>query len=160
MGTECKCAFSKNPHRLGADRRANLAFVLKALLILITVLLAGPVQLFARLGDPGETIDDSYGNVVGHHLQDDGTVALLYRGDRYMIHVVIDHGRSVSERYWRVDGHALGQKEIDRLLKANGGKWNANGPGTFLRSDGEAEATIAKEGEKIMSLTVRRVGRK
>ena len=117
----------------------------------------------ANLGDGGDRIDDSYGNLVERHLRDDGTVSTLYHKDRYLYFVVFDNGVSVSERYSHVKGTDLSEKEIARFLKANaaGARWTPDDKSKerkFERSDHKAEATyVTVDGRP--TLTVRALSR-
>ncbi len=116
----------------------------------------------ANLGDGGDRIDDSYGNLVERHLRDDGTVSTLYHKDRYLYFVVFDNGVSVLERYSHAKGTDLSEKEIAKFLKANAGRkatWIRDETGTskerrFKRSDHKAEATCTKVDDRL-TLTVR-----
>jgi len=73
---------------------------------------------------------------------------------------------SVLERYSRVDGADLSEKEIAKFLKANADRtvtWIRDETGTskerrFKRSDHKAEATCRKVDDRL-TLTVRVVGR-
>jgi hypothetical protein len=101
---------------------------------------------WANLGDGGDKVDDSYGNLVQRRLRDDGTVSVLYHKDRYLYQVIVANGRSVSETYFNVKGTDLSEKEIMRFLKANaaGTTWTPDNTAKerrFKRSDGKAEAT-------------------
>jgi hypothetical protein len=131
----------------------------RSFLLAIMLLLGLSARSSAYLGDSGETIDDNYGYVQARHLNDDGTISFIYHNDHYYIHVVIDHGRSVLEKYWRADGHDLSKREIDRFFKANGGgdlKWEPRAAGEFVRSDHKAEALVEKDDGKV-TLTVHRL---
>src|ERR1700737_4964450 len=96
------------------------------------------------------------------HLRDDGTVDMLYHKDRYFYFVVFDKRVSVLERYSRVDGADLSEKEIAKFLKANAARkvtWNpvntdSSKERKFERSDHKAEATCAKKNGRL-TLTVR-----
>jgi hypothetical protein len=81
--------------------------------------------------------------------------------------VVFDNHVSVLEKYSRVDGAGLSEKEIAKFLKANAGrtvKWirrdetGASKERRFKRSDDKAEATYGKMDGRL-TLTVRVVGR-
>ena len=117
----------------------------------------------ANLGDGGDRIDDSYGNLVERHLRDDGTVSTLYHKDRYLYFVVFDNGVSVSEGYSHVKGTDLSDKEIARFLKANAGgaRWAPDDKSKerkFERSDHKAEATyLSMDGRP--TLTIRALSR-
>jgi hypothetical protein len=116
-------------------------------------------SLCANLGDGGDRIDDSYGNLIERHLRDDGTVTTLYHKDRYLYFVVFNNGVSVLERYSRVKGSDLSEKEIARFLKANaaGATWMPDDKSKerrFKRSDHKAEATYGKVDDRL-TLTVR-----
>ena len=135
---------------------------MKRFLVLFMTISAGASSVCANLGDGADRIDDSYGNLVERHLRDDGTVSTLYHKDRYLYFVVFDNGVSVLEKYWRVDGVGLSEKEIAKFLKANTGRaarWIRDETGTskerrFTRNDHKAEATYGKVDERL-TLTVR-----
>jgi hypothetical protein len=100
------------------------------------------------LGDNADRIEDLYGNIVGRHLRDDGTVSVRYHKDPYLYLVIFDKQQSVLETYSRVDGRELSPKEISKFLKANAGRatWNRenSSKGTrYERSDHKVEATYA-----------------
>jgi hypothetical protein len=61
------------------------------------ILLLGVSGALANLGDGGDRIDDSYGNLIERHLLDDGKVSVLYHKDRYLYFVLFAEGRSVLE---------------------------------------------------------------
>jgi len=114
--------------------------------VLFVTVLAGASSVYANLGEDGDRIDDSYGNLVQRHLRDDGTIDVLYHKDRYLYFVIFDNGKSVLERYSHANGSKLSEKEIARFLKANSGgaTWTPNSRSTerrFNRSDAKAEAT-------------------
>jgi hypothetical protein len=139
---------------------------MKRFLVLFLTISAGVSSVCANLGDGGDGIDDSYGKLVERHLRDDGTVTTLYHKDRYLYFVVFDKLVSVLEKYSRVDGADLSEKEIAKFLKANAGRkatWIRDETGTskerrFKRSDHKAEATCGKVDDRL-TLTVRVVGR-
>jgi hypothetical protein len=141
-------------------------YFMKRFFLLFLTISAGVGSVFANLGDGGDGIDDSYGNLVERHLRDDGTVTTLYHKGRYLYFVVFDNHVSVLERYSRVDGAGLSEKEIAKFLKANAGRtvtWIRNETGAskerrFKRSDDKAEATYGKMDGRL-TLTVRVVGR-
>jgi hypothetical protein len=124
------------------------------------ILLLGVSGALANLGDGGDRIDDSYGNLIERHLLDDGKVSVLYHKDRYLYFVLFAEGRSVLEKYSHIKGTDLSEKEIARFLKANAGgaKWtpgNASKEGReFKRTDHKAEATYGKVDDRP-TLTVR-----
>jgi hypothetical protein len=125
---------------------------------------AGASSVCANLGEGGDRIDDSYGNLVERHLRDDGTVDVLYHKDRYLYFVIFDNGKSVLERYSHANGRDLSDKEIARFLKANaaGANWTPDNTSTehrFKRSDGKAEAMYGKVDGRP-TLTVREVSAK
>ncbi len=129
--------------------------------VLLTVFTAFS-SVWANLGDGGDRIDDSYGNLIERHLLDDGTVSVLYHKDRYLYFVLFDNGVSVWEKYSHIKGTDLSEKEIEKFLKANAGgaKWT---PGSaskegrqFKRTDHKAEATYGKVDDRP-TLTVRGV---
>jgi hypothetical protein len=111
------------------------------------MILTGVSSVCANLGDSGDKIDDSYGKLVERHLLDDGTVSTLYHKDRYLYFVIFDKGRSVLERYSRIDDRDLSPKEISKFLKANAARsatWapdNKSKERRFERSDHKVEAT-------------------
>ena len=135
---------------------------MKQFFVLFLTISAGVSSVCANLGDGGDRIDDSYGNLVERHLRDDGTVSGLYHKDRYLYFVVFDNGVSVLEKYSRVDGVDLSEREIAKFLKANASRtvtWNRDKTGTskerrFKRSDHKAEATCGKVDNRL-TLTVR-----
>ena len=139
---------------------------MKRFSVLFLTISAAVSSVCANLGDGGERVDDSYGNLVERHLRDDGTVSTLYHKDPYLYFVVFDNHVSVLERYSRVDGADLSEKEIAKFLKANAGRtvtWIRDETGTskerrFKRSDHKAEATCGKVDDRL-TLTVRVVGR-
>ena len=121
-------------------------YFMKRFLVLFLTALAGMSPVWANLGDGGDRIDDSYGNLIERHLLDDGTVSVLYHKDRYLYFVIFAEGRSVLERYSHVKGTDLSEKEIARFLKANAGgaTWMSDNKAKerrFERSDHKAEAT-------------------
>ena len=135
---------------------------MKQFFVLFLTISASVSSVCANLGDGGDRIDDSYGNLVERHLRDDGTVSALYHKDRYLYFVVFDNGVSVLEKYSRVDGVDLSEREIAKFLKANASRtvtWNSDKTGTskerrFKRSDHKAEATCGKVDNRL-TLTVR-----
>ena len=135
---------------------------MKRFFVLFLTISTGVSSVCANLGDGGDRIDDSYGNLIERHLLDDGTVSALYHKDRYLYFVIFDNGVSVLEKYSRVDGADLSEKEIARFLKANSGRtamWIRDETGTskerrFKRSDHKAEATCGKVDNRL-TLTVR-----
>src|SRR6266478_9380220 len=139
---------------------------MKQFIVIVLTVLTALSSVWANLGDGGERIDDSYGNLIERHLRDDGTVSTLYHKDRYLYFVLFDNGVSVLEKYSRVDGADLSEKEIAKFLKANAGRtatWIHIETGTskerlFKRSDHKAEATCGKVDDRL-TLTVRVVGR-
>ena len=139
---------------------------MKRVLVLLLTISAGVNFVCANLGEGGDRIDDSYGNLIQRHLRDDGTVTTLYHKDRYLYFVVFENGVSVLEKYSRVDGADLSEKEIAKFLKANAGRavtWIREETGTskerrFKRSDHKAEATLGKADGRL-TLTVRVAGR-
>src|SRR5947207_10708520 len=133
---------------------------MKQFIVVHLTIFAALSSVCAGLGDSDDRIDDSYGNLIGRHLLDDGTVSVLYHKDRYLYFVVFDKGVSVLEKYSNVKGTDLSEKEIARFLKANAGgaKWT---PGSaskegrqFKRTDRKAEATYGKVDDRP-TLTVR-----
>ena len=132
--------------------------------VLLTVFIAFS-SVWANLGDGGDRIDDSYGNLIERHLLDDGTVSVLYHKDRFLYFVVFDNGVSVLEKYSHVKGTDLSEKEIARFLKANAGRtvtWirdDKSKERRFTRSDHKAEATYGKVDDRP-TLTVRELSTK
>lgn len=111
------------------------------------VALTGVVR--GNLGDSGDRIEDVYGTPVARHLRNDGTVAIVYHKDRYLVEVIFDHDVSVSEKYSRFDRTDLSEREFARFLKMNAGraKWvreEKSKEPRFERSDHKAVATAAK----------------
>ena len=132
--------------------------------VLFLIVFAGASSVCANLGEGGGSIDNAYGNLVERHLRADETVDVLYHNDRYLYFVIFDKGKSVLERYSRVNGHDLSEKEIARFLKANaaGAKWTADNRSIerrFKRSDNRAEARYGKVDGRP-TLTVREVSAK
>ena len=137
---------------------------MKQFIVIVLTVLTALSSVWANLGDGGERIDDSYGNLIERHLLDDGTVSTLYHKDRYLYFVVFDNGVSILERYSHVKGTDLSEKEIARFLKANAGgaTWAPNNKSKerrFERSDHKAEATYVNMAGRP-TLTVREVGKK
>jgi hypothetical protein len=137
---------------------------MKRLVPIVALILAGVAWAWAGLGDSDEKIDDMYGNVLERHLRDDGSVSVLYQKGRYLYFVVFVNRRSVLERYSRVNGAGLSEREIARFLQANAGgaAWSpaaASTPRRFVRSDGGAEATYATV-DGHPTLTIRQTARK
>jgi hypothetical protein len=131
---------------------------MKHFLVVLTLLTALNT-VWANLGDNGDKIEDSYGNVVERHLRDDGTVSVLYHKDRYLYLVVFANDHSVLERYSHANGTGLSEKEIARFLRANAGAamWapdNKAAERRFERSDHQAEATYGNVSGRP-TLTVR-----
>ena len=128
--------------------------------VLFLTISAGVNPVWANLGDGGDRIDDSYGNLIERHLLDDGTVTTLYHKDRYLYFVMFVEGRSVLEKYSHVKGTDLSEKEIAKFLKANAGRtatWMPDSKAkerSFKRSDYKAEATYGKVAGRP-TLTVR-----
>jgi hypothetical protein len=132
--------------------------------VLFVTVLAGTSSVCANLGEDGDRIDDSYGNLVQRHLRDDGTVDVLYHKDRYLYFVIFDNGKSVLERYSHANGSKLSEKEIASFLKANSGgaTWTPDDRSIerrFNRSDAKAEA-IYSNVNGHPALTVRKVSTK
>src|SRR5713101_2045060 len=132
---------------------------MKRFFVLFLAISAGVSSVCANLGDGGDRIDDSYGNLVERHLLDDGTVSTLYHKDPYLYFVVFDKGVSVLERYSHTKGTDLSEKEIAKFLKANAGgaTWTQDNKAKerrFERSDHKAEATYANMASRP-TLTVR-----
>ena len=139
---------------------------MKQSIVIVLTVLTTLSSVRANLGDSDDKIDDSYGNLVERHLRDDGTVTTLYHKGPYLYFVVFDNHVSVLEKYSRVDGAGLSEKEIAKFLKANAGRtvtWIHDETATskerrFKRSDDKAEATYGKMDGRL-TLTVRVVGR-
>jgi hypothetical protein len=132
---------------------------MKRFFVTLLMISAGVSSVCANLGDGGDRIDDSYGNLVERHLLDDGTVSVLYHKDPYLYFVVFDRGVSVLERYSHAKGTVLSEKEIAKFLKANAGgaTWTQDNKAKerrFERSDHKAEATYANMASRP-TLTVR-----
>ncbi|PYI56737.1 MAG: hypothetical protein DMC62_02155 [Verrucomicrobia bacterium] len=133
---------------------------MKQFIVIVLTVLTALSSVWANLGDGGERIDDSYGNLIERHLLDDGTVTTLYHKDRYLYTVVFAEGRSVLEKYSHVTGTDLSEKEIAKFLKANAGRtatWMPDKKAKergFKRSDQKAEATYGKVDDRP-TLTVR-----
>ena len=137
---------------------------MKRIFVLFLTILAGVSSVCANLGDGGDRIDDSYGNLIERHLLDDGKVSVLYHKDRYLYFVLFDNGVSVLEKYSHIKGTDLSEKEIARFLKANSGgaTWspdNKTKERRFERSDHKAEATYGKVDDRP-TLTVRELSTK
>jgi hypothetical protein len=147
------------------EPRRMIGYFMKRFFVLFLTVSAGVSSACANLGDGGDRIDDLYGNMVQRHLRDDGTVTTFYHKDRYLYFVVFNNGVSVLEKYSRVDGADLSEKEIAKFLKANAGRtvtWIRDETGTskerrFERSDHKAEATCRKVDNRL-TLTVRASG--
>src|SRR5947208_13524678 len=132
---------------------------MKRFFALFLAIFTSASSVCANLGDGGDRIDDSYGNLIERHLLDDGTVSVLYHKDRYLYFVIFANRRSILERYSHVKGTDLSEKEIARFLKANaaGATWSPGNKGKerrFKRSDGKAAATYATMDSRP-TLTVR-----
>ena len=135
---------------------------MKQFIVVVLTVFTALSSVWSNLGDGADRIDDSYGNLIERQLRDDGTVSTLYHKDRYLYFVIFDNGVSVLEKYSRVDGADLSEKEIARFLKANAGRtatWIRDETGTskerrFKRSDHKAEATCGKVDNRL-TLTVR-----
>ena len=139
------------------------SYFMKRFFILFLTISAGVSAVCANLGDGSDRIDDSYGNLIERHLLGDGTVSVLYHKDRYLYFVIFAEGRSVLERYSRVKGTDLSEKEIAKFLKTNAGgaTWMPDQKSKerrFKRSDHKAEATYGKVDDRP-TLTVREAGR-
>src|SRR5260370_39461885 len=80
--------------------------------VLFLTISTGVSSVCASLGDGGDRIDDSYGNLIQRHLRDDGTVSTLYHKDRYLYFVVFDNGVSVC-------GKDSPEKRADQSGKKN-----------------------------------------
>ena len=127
--------------------------------IILLAILAASACGWGNLGDTSDRVDDAYGNLVQRRLHDDGTVSVLYHKDRYLYQVTFADGRSVSETYFHVKGDDFSEKEIAKLLKANGGTWTSEKTANerrFKRSDGGAAATYGTVNGRP-ALTVREV---
>jgi hypothetical protein len=123
-------------------------YFMKRFIVLFLTISTGVSSVCANLGDGGDRIDDSYGNLIERHLLDDGTISVLYHKDRYLYFVIFAEGRSVLEKYSHSKGTDLSEKEIARFLKANAARatWapdNKAKERRFERSDRKAEATYS-----------------
>jgi hypothetical protein len=123
-------------------------YFMKRFIVVLLTILSGVSSVCANLGDGGDRIDDSYGNLIERHLLDDGTVSVLYHKDRYLYFVIFGEGRSVLEKYSHIKGTDLSEKEIARFLKTNaaGATWTQDNKvkeRRFERSDHKAEATYS-----------------
>lgn len=121
---------------------------MKRSILLIIAVFAAASSARATLGDSGDVIEDSYGDIMQRHTHDDGRISVIYKKDRYLYLVTFADNRSISESYSHVKGNDLSEKEIMKFLKANtaGSKWiSDNTPKVrrFTRSDGKAEAIYA-----------------
>jgi hypothetical protein len=121
---------------------------MKKSMILIMAVVAAASSTWARLGDSGDMIEDSYGTIVQRRLREDETVSVVYAKNEYLFLVRFDNDRSISESYSHVKGTDLSEKEIRKFLKANAGRarWmsdNTHAARRFTRSDGKAEAIYA-----------------
>ena len=121
---------------------------MKKSMILIVAVLVSTGSMFARLGDNGDVIEDSYGAVMQRRLRQDETVSVIYTKGGYLYLVTFANDRSISETYSHVKGTELSEREIMKFLKANaaGAKWISDNPAKlrrFTRSDGKAEAIYA-----------------
>ena len=132
---------------------------MKQFIVVVLMVFTALSSVWSNLGDGADRIDDSYGNLIERQLRDDGTVSTLYHKDRYLYFVIFDNGVSVLERYSRVNGADLSEKEIARFLKANaaGATWTPDNKAKerrFERSDHKAEATYVTMDDRP-TLTVR-----
>jgi hypothetical protein len=132
---------------------------MKQFIVVVLTVFTALSSVWSNLGDGADRIDDSYGNLIERQLRDDGTVSTLYHKDRYLYFVIFDNGVSVLERYSRVNGADLSEKEIARFLKANaaGATWTPDNKAKerrFERSDHKAEATYVTMDDRP-TLTVR-----
>jgi hypothetical protein len=132
---------------------------MKQFIVVVLTVFTALSSVWSNLGDGADRIDDSYGNLIERQLRDDGTVSTLYHKDRYFYFVIFDNGVSVLERYSRVNGADLSEKEIARFLKANaaGATWTPDNKAKerrFERSDHKAEATYVTMDDRP-TLTVR-----
>jgi hypothetical protein len=119
---------------------------MKESMIVIVAVFAAASSAWARLGDSGDMIEDSYGSIMQRRLHEDETVSVIYTKDGYLYLVTFANDRSISESYSHVKGTELSEKEITKFLKANGSKWISDNTGKlrrFTRSDGNAEAIYA-----------------
>ena len=141
-------------------------YFMKRFFVLFLTISAGVSSVCANLGDGSDRIDDLYGKLVERRLRDDGTVSTLYHKGQYLYFVVFDNRVSVLEKYSRVDGKDLSEKEIAKFLKANAGRtatWIRDETGAskerrFERSDHKAEATCRKVDDRL-KLTVQVIAR-
>src|SRR6266566_3930455 len=144
-----------------SETRRMTGYFMRQFFVLFLTISAGVNPVWANLGDGGDRIDDSYGNLIERHLLDDGTVTTLYHKDRYLYFVMFVEGRSVLEKYSHVKGTDLSEKEIAKFLKAGGVTWMPEEKSKergFKRSDHKAEATYGKVDDRP-TLTVREAGR-
>src|SRR5260370_33090281 len=74
------------------ETRRMTGYFMKRFFVLFLTISAGVSSVCASLGDGGDRIDDSYGNLIERHLRDDGTVSTLYHKDRYLYFVLFDNG--------------------------------------------------------------------
>jgi hypothetical protein len=121
---------------------------MRELMILMIAVFAAVSSTWAKLGDSGDMIEDSYGAVVQRRLGENETVSVIYISKGYLYLVTFANDRSISESYSHVKGAELSEKEITKFLKANAAnaKWISGNTGTirrFTRSDGKAEAVYA-----------------
>jgi len=56
---------------------------MKQFLVVVLAVFTALSWVWANLGDNGDKIEDSYGQIIERHLLDDGTVSVLYHKDRY-----------------------------------------------------------------------------
>jgi hypothetical protein len=120
----------------------------KESMMVIIAVFAAASSAWARLGDSGDLIEDSYGDIMQRRTHDDGSISVIYKKDRYLYLVTFADNRSISESYSHLKGTDLSEKEIMKFLKANagGGKWISENTGKlrrFTRNDGNAEAIYA-----------------
>ena len=132
---------------------------MKQFIVVVLTVFTALSSVWSNLGDGADRIEDSYGNLIERQLRDDGTVSTLYHEGRYLYFVIFDNGVSFLERYSRVNGADLSEKEIARFLKANaaGATWTPDNKAKerrFERSDHKAEATYVTMDDRP-TLTVR-----
>jgi phage/plasmid primase-like uncharacterized protein len=154
-----KSGNSERCYQLLVNGEQDNQIIMKQFFALFLTILTGVSSVYANLGDGGDKIEDSYGNLVERHLLDDGSVSATYHKDQYLYFVIFVNGRSVLERYSRTDGAGLSPKEISKFLKANAARatWtqhDASKERKFERSDHKAEATYLNVDDRP-TLTVR-----
>ena len=114
------------------------------LLLIVTLLIAFNPQLFARLGNTEEQIDELYGTPVASGFPDkNGVTTNRYQKGDYIVLVQFLRHLSIAESYTRVDTHEFSEKELSTLLQGNytGLEWIKDpGKQTWERVDHHAKA--------------------